>query len=246
MQTEYSDAYPDLYRHHWWWRAREHFLLRRIQELLHGRSDVRILDVGCGAGLFFEALDRYGRIEGVESDGAAAQRSGRWRDRIHVGELDDSYFPHQPFDLILMLDVIEHVADPVRLVKNAARVLEPEGYVLITVPAFEILWTAHDDINHHLRRYSRSQLHAAVTASGLTVVESRFLFPSLVVPKLIVRVKEALTAKPGGLPQIPQPTVNSALQTWFQMENAVGGWLPFGTSLLAVAAPRPKAPTPNM
>ena len=237
MQTEYADTYPELYRRHWWWRAREHFLLRRIGALLEGRDDARILDVGCGAGLFFDALSRYGHVEGIESDTASVERSGRWRDRIHSGQLDDSFAPPVPFDLALALDVIEHVPEPVRLLSNARRILKPDGHILVTVPAFELLWTAHDDLNHHLRRYSSSLLCATVAQAGLALVESRFLFPSLFVPKLLVRAAEAFTARPGGVPRIPDARVNTALTTWFRAENAVTGWLPFGTSLLAVAAP---------
>src|SRR5688572_18240339 len=113
MDDAYAAAYPALYHAHWWWRVRERILLDAIAGLLSDRrGSAQILDVGCGAGLFFDALSRFGDVHGIESDAVAVQRSGRWRQRIRVGELDSSFTAVQPFDLVLMLDVLEHVSDP--------------------------------------------------------------------------------------------------------------------------------------
>ena len=71
MDSVYAAAYPELYRKHWWWRVREEILLETVARLLAGQSRARILDVGCGAGLFFDALDRFGHVEGIESDRSA-------------------------------------------------------------------------------------------------------------------------------------------------------------------------------
>src|SRR5437763_7260054 len=120
MDAQYAAAYPELYRRHWWWRAREAILLRRIARLLRGRGPARILDVGCGAGLFFDALAQFGHVEGIEADRAAIADAGRWRPRIRTGELDASYASDAPLDLILLLDVLEHVSDPESLLRRAA------------------------------------------------------------------------------------------------------------------------------
>ena len=149
MDAHYAAAYPDLYARHWWWRAREDMLLRKIRRLLADVRDARILDVGCGAAMFFDALEAFGHVEGVESDLAAAERSGRWRARIVVGDLDETFIPAAPFDLILMLDVLEHIARPETVLARARQILRPNGRILITVPAFTWLWTSHDEMNHH-------------------------------------------------------------------------------------------------
>ena len=73
MEADYSAAYARLYREHWWWRVRETILVEKLRELLKGAPAARILDVGCGEGVFFEALEEYGCPEGIESDAA---RSG--------------------------------------------------------------------------------------------------------------------------------------------------------------------------
>src|SRR5262245_50528059 len=68
MDPQYAAAYPNLYRHHWWWRVREQILLEKIRRILGRVRNPRILDVGCGAGLFFDALQPFGHVEGIEAD----------------------------------------------------------------------------------------------------------------------------------------------------------------------------------
>jgi SAM-dependent methyltransferase len=234
MDALYAAAYPELYKNHWWWRVREEILLGKIRGILTGVSGARILDVGCGAALFFDALQQFGHLEGIESDRAAVENSGKWKDCIVLGELDDSYQAKAPFDLILMLDVLEHVRAPEQLLRRAGELLTPNGRILVTTPAFNWLWTTHDDLNHHVMRYTASEMRKTVQRAGLLTAESGYMFQSLVVPKLLVRVREALTSASPHVPSIPPPAVNRAIQTWFRQEYALAGWLPFGGSLLTI------------
>jgi 2-polyprenyl-3-methyl-5-hydroxy-6-metoxy-1,4-benzoquinol methylase len=233
MDATYTAAYSQLYREHWWWRLREQFLLRKIGRLLGGSRDARILDVGCGAGLFFDALQAFGRVEGIESDPIAVEQSGRWRSHIHLGELA-TFHAEGTYDLILMLDVLEHVQEPEVLLRQSVGLLAPGGGLIVTVPAFDWLWTTHDDLNHHVKRYTAAEMARRVRASGLEVLETRYLFQSLVLPKLFVRTKEALSTPSPSVPRIPGRLLNHGLQTWFRLENVIAGWLPFGTSVVVI------------
>ena len=236
MDAEYTASYADLYRRHWWWRVRERILLGRIRGLLgDGVRDARILDVGCGAGLFFDALEQFGHVEGIESDGIAVQQSGRWKSRIHLGEID-TFTADRKFDLILALDVVEHVGNPDVLLQHVSSLLARNGRMLITVPAFAWLWTSHDDLNHHVKRYTAAEVRGLVHKAGLEPVEIRYLFQSLVVPKLLVRIGEALRSRAASMPSVPSRAINRTLEMWFRLENAFFGWLPFGTSVMAVAS----------
>jgi 2-polyprenyl-3-methyl-5-hydroxy-6-metoxy-1,4-benzoquinol methylase len=236
MEAGYVEAYARLYREHWWWRVREGILVNKIRDLLKSTAaPARILDVGCGAGVFFDVLAQFGEVEGIESDAAAVEQSGRWRSRIHTGELDEHFTPGHSFDLILMLDVLEHVERPDQVLRRAAELLSPGGQLLVTVPAFNWLWTSHDQLNHHLKRYTASELRVLLERASLAVVETRYLFQSLVVPKLLVRVRERLLPASADLPGIPPRSLNRALQVWYRTENALAGGLPFGSSVLAVA-----------
>ena len=93
MDTAYATAYADLYRNHWWWRTRETILLRKLADLIDRARPARILDVGCGAGLFFDALARFGHVEGIESDAALVAAEWTVARANPVGELDDSFRP---------------------------------------------------------------------------------------------------------------------------------------------------------
>lgn len=235
MDPAYTAAYSRLYREHWWWRVRERILLREVRQILAGRSSgARILDVGCGAGLFFDALESFGHVEGIESDRIAVEQSGRWRARIHLGELE-TLRTDGAYDLVLLLDVIEHVQRPETLLRASAQLLAPRGAMLITVPAFDSLWTSHDDLNHHVKRYTAGEMRRLLQSAGLEVAKTRYLFQSLVVPKLLVRAKETLTPSSASVPRIPSRLVNGALEKWFRAESGWAGWMPFGSSVLAVA-----------
>ena len=234
MDATYTAAYSRLYREHWWWRSRERILLHKVDQLLAGKRDARILDVGCGAGLFFDALEAYGHVEGIESDRIAVEQSGRWRPRIHLGDLA-SFQSAAPYDLILTLDVLEHLQQPDVLLGQCVDRLAPGGAMIITVPAFDWLWTAHDDLNQHVKRYTATEMASLVRAAGLAVVEMRYMFQSLIVPKLMVRVKEAISAAPAAVPRVPQRLLNQGLAAWFRFENAIAGWLPFGSSVVVIA-----------
>jgi 2-polyprenyl-3-methyl-5-hydroxy-6-metoxy-1,4-benzoquinol methylase len=234
MEATYTAAYAQLYREHWWWRVREQILLRKVNQVLAGSRDARILDVGCGAGLLFDTLEAFGRVEGIESDPIAVEQSGRWRDRIHLGELA-TFRSDGAYDLILMLDVLEHMQRPEVLLRQSVELLAPGGAMVITVPAFDWLWTAHDDLNQHVRRYTAAEMARLVRTSGLDILEMRYLFQSLILPKLFVRAKEALSASSASVPRIPRRLLNLGLEAWFRREHAIAGWLPFGSSVIVVA-----------
>jgi 2-polyprenyl-3-methyl-5-hydroxy-6-metoxy-1,4-benzoquinol methylase len=237
MEAQYAALYPELYRRHWWWRVRERMLLATLRRLVPA-PPVRILDVGCGGGLFFEALQQFGDITGIEADATSVERGNPWADRIICGELDESFTPSAPFDLILMLDVLEHVPNSSKLLDNAARIVANGGRIVVTVPAFQWLWTGHDDMNHHVKRYTARDLTAALRGAGLTVFETRYLFQSLMLPKLAVRISENIGLRRPDLPGIPGPTISAALQAWCWIEYKLFGKLPFGTSVMAVAGRR--------
>lgn len=235
MDPAYAAAYRDLYERHWWWRARERFLLARLTELHSPGERPRILDVGCGDALFFDELDRFGEVSGIEPD-AEIVTDERWRNRIHVGEFDDDFAARYTFDWILMLDVLEHVGNHVALLRAVRAALAQEGLVIITVPAFRALWTRHDEINHHVTRYTRGTLSTALREANLEPVELRYFFHWLAPLKLIVKLKEAVVAGEMRAASIPPTPLNRLAYTISVAEQRMPGaaHLPFGTSLYAL------------
>jgi len=237
VEPEYAVRYRDLYRRHWWWRARERLILDVLRRLRPGAGWSAILDVGCGDGLFFERLTEFGPVEGVEPDASLVASDGPYRDRIHVVPFDRSFRPGRQYGLILMLDVLEHLPEPVEALRHALALLERGGILLVTVPAFPLLWTNHDVLNHHYARYTTASFARAARAAGLRVVRSRYFFQWLFPAKLGVRLLEALWRRPPAPPRVPPPWINRALYLVSRSEQLVHGALPvpFGSSLLVIA-----------
>jgi SAM-dependent methyltransferase len=241
MDPEYGARYREMYRRHWWWRTRETVVLETLRR--HSGDRLRsILDVGCGDGLIFDAaltLPGMEHIEGIETDVALLDPAGKHRGRIHTGPLDASFRPNRTFSAILFLDVLEHLERPDDALRHAAALLEPGGFILATVPAFMRLWTRHDVLNHHYTRYDRRSFGDLARRSGLSVVESRYLFQWTAAAKLATRALEAVIPGEPASPRIPPAPINGFLRLVTLFEERILAPLhpSFGSSYLAVMRP---------
>jgi len=238
VDPEYGKQYRMLYERHWWWRARERIVLKEIHGLNPTGPWGPILDVGCGDALFFPKLSALGDVQGVESDKSlvSPRSSERWK--IHLRSFDPTFHPKEAFDLILLLDVLEHMKNPVLALSHALDLLAPGGKLLVTVPAFPVLWTSHDEANHHYLRYTYSSFGKLAEEAGMRILRRRYLFHWMFGPKLIQRGIEQVFGK-GREPQspsIPPRWVGRFLESLCVAESAVLGPLsiPFGSSLLVV------------
>jgi SAM-dependent methyltransferase len=241
MDSSYGARYRELFERHWWWRARERVILETLRTLQPPEGWPSILDVGCGDGLFFDALGRLPGariVEGVESAAELVSPDGPHRDRIHLTPFDGRFQPGRRYSLILMLDVLEHLPEPVAAVRHALSLLEPRGTLLVTVPAFMSLWTRHDDLNHHYIRYDKGSFAALAAQAGLHVERSRYVFRWTFAAKLATRLVERLVPGEPTPPTVPARPVNAALYALSRVEELLVGALPlpFGSSLLAVGS----------
>ncbi len=236
MDSDYGKAYERLFREHWWWRAREEFLMSVLKTLsLPPRPTV--LDIGCGGGWFFDRLATLNaNVEGLEFDSALATSDSTKSRRIHVGPFDRTFDPKKKYSLILMLDVLEHLPDPEAALIHATELLEPNGRIVITVPAFLWLWTKHDELNRHFTRYSKRSFLELANRTPLRIDRSQYFFHWLVPLKIGVRLKEALVATDPSPPTVPPAIVNKAMYGLSRVEQNLWGRLPlpFGSSLLIV------------
>jgi SAM-dependent methyltransferase len=250
MDPRYGAGYARLYREHWWWRAREEYLARLLDRVI-GSADVgETFDFGCGDGLFFPILQRYARERprGMESDATLIDRSGPWADRIATGPLVDDASQRARYGLIVALDVLEHIEHPEPVMTILRGRLRPGGWFIATVPAFDALWTAHDDVNHHFRRYRLSEIEALVRGSGLEIVESRYFFVWLAMVKWAVALGERVRCVAATPPQLPPAPINAAALAITRLEQRILGEAhpPFGSSAIVVArAPQRQTMTPN-
>ena len=186
MDQRLMDAMLELDDRHWWYRGRRRIIRAELDRLAL-RPGSRVLDAGCGSGRTLLELGRYGEVFGIELDpGAAAVARGRGCGEVRIGRLEELPWEDGYFDLITCLDVIEHTPDDGVTLRELRRVCKPGGYLLVTVPAYQSLWSMHDVANHHYRRYSRSTLRAAALDAGwivrrLTSFNSLLLAPAAAV-----------------------------------------------------------------
>lgn len=180
-------------RTHWWYRVRRVLAHRLITSYAAGRK-ISILDVGCGPGALLAELSMYGEAIGIDNSPLAVNFCKERGADARVGEITKLPFPDASFDVVLVLDVLEHIEKDALAAAELARILKPGGQLIAMVPAFMILWGLTDVWAHHYRRYTKSQLVALLSGAGLTVRRAAyfnfFLFPIvLVIRKLIVWLK---------------------------------------------------------
>jgi SAM-dependent methyltransferase len=252
MHPDYYDEYYRNEREHWWFRARERILSSVVGRLLESRRLGRkasILNVGAATGRSSEWLGRHGDVCSLEYDQACCEAT-RARTGLSIvqGSVLDLPWPSETFDLVCAFDVIEHVEDDALAVRELLRVLRPGGAVVVTVPAFELLWSEHDDINRHFRRYSLRQLRALFASARIitsTYFNSVLFFP-IAAHRIVRKVVQSLCGKhPAALrsdfTRSRFPFLGRALEGVFAAERHVLAHnirLPCGVSALLVAERR--------
>lgn len=241
MLESYAQQYRDLWEHHWWWRARTAYVRDWVRWLAARRRLDHILDIGCGDGLMFEILDEFGQVQGLESDGRLLSPENPARRRIENVPFDANYQNRRQFDLILMLDVLEHIADDREAIAHVHNLLKPEGLALLTVPALPCLWSRHDVANQHYRRYTRRSLGRLLAGQGWQILKLEYFSLWTIAPmllrRLLVPAGAPSDAEPSYVVRIPPLGINRLAEAACRVEQLVGRVvpLPLGSSCLVIA-----------
>src|SRR5688572_14335973 len=182
--------YASYFRHettHWWFRWRFD-LISDVLSSLRRDGPFRILDAGCGTGQMLKCLEAHGEAIGIDSSSQAiGYAQARGVRRLVRGSITDPPFRDGSFDCVVALDVIEHVDDDIGILSKLHEVVKPGGHLVITVPAFKSLWSEHDEINQHKRRYRAGQLRRLVEEAGFDLERVSYCNTALFVPVLAVR-----------------------------------------------------------
>lgn len=222
---------------HWWFAARRK-ILDKLISTLHLPPDAQILEAGCGSGGNLSMLSRHGRVFGMETNPQALEfASAKGMATIAAGRLPAPIpFAGQTFDMIAMLDVLEHLDEDAAALQALRVRLKPGGWLLLTVPAYPFLWSCHDELHHHKRRYIASDLRGAIEDAGYRVQYlsyfNTWLFPLI----SVARLAGAGSGHSGDL-SMPNRFINALLTRIFASERMLLGRiaLPCGVSLLALA-----------
>ena len=224
---------------HWWFVGRRKLFTRELAAISPG-TNARVLDIGTGAGSNLRMLRDLGyrNVVGLDaSDSAIGFCASKGFDTVRKGDICDMPFGDGSMDLIVATDVVEHVDNDVRAVREIERVLAPDGTALLTVPAFRCLWGLQDEKAFHKRRYRLREFERLVGGAGLEPVKRYYfnylLFGPLWLARQIFRIFNVNPASEG---EINTRFLNLLLGGIFAIDTATAGLIkpPFGVSILTV------------
>ncbi|MBU2623906.1 MAG: class I SAM-dependent methyltransferase [Proteobacteria bacterium] len=237
-----KETYSEMYLnedHHWWFVSRRMIIKKILSNYLPVKQERRILEVGCGTGGNLELLSNYGKIHAIEIyDEAIAMADKRGLCHVAKSSLPGDIPFEGGFDLICMLDVLEHIDDDFSALESVGKRLNPGGKILITVPSCKFLWSEHDVALHHKRRYGKKQLMGLVQVSGFRIIYHTY-FNMLLFPVIaVIRSLNNINDKECGTDvSMPSRLINLLLTAIFSSERFLLPRisLPFGTSILMLA-----------
>lgn len=242
VKKEYEEQYHRLEENHWWIQARRSMVRALVLQANPDRA-CRILEIGCSGGPMMEQLrkDGYGHVTGIDisADGIEICHQ-RGLTNAHVMDAQKLTFPDESFQLITASDVLEHLPDAPQAIREWWRVLKPGGSVIVFVPAFQFLWSEHDEINKHFRRYRRAELRQLLADHGFTVTRSSYWNFLLFGPVSVIRLVKRILPQPRDHRSDIRPTpslFNSLLAWLMRCENSLllrGINYPFGVSVMTI------------
>jgi len=234
---------------YWWFVGRRELvremLLRAAPRLSTLDSRLSILDIGCGTGATLKAIADLGLVVGIDRS-PEALRLCRQRGLRELLLADAEALPvaSGSVDVVLALDLLEHIAADAAGVREFARVLKPGGLLLVTVPAIPWLWSEHDEALDHLRRYRARRLRRILVDAGFRIERLSPVITTMLLPIAALRLVQRLLPRKRGAPEtafiIPPRAINWVLTALLRLERV---WLrclnlPVGVSLFAVARRR--------
>ena len=241
------DAYlemEELENSHWWFVGRRKLINSLINRNFDGFA-IDILEIGCGTGGNLEMLSHYGSVTGIEMNVYALGSAAASLNESSPVILRQGFAPHNlnlldgaKFDLICMLDVLEHIPEDIESLLVVKDLLKPGGKAIWTVPSYQWLWSAHDDFNHHKRRYTKRKLKQDLVSCGFQIdgagYFNSFLFPIAAVARMLQKLLHVKTSK--GV-KMPNWMINKILKTIFSSERFISqrSLFPFGLSIWALA-----------
>jgi SAM-dependent methyltransferase len=235
---------------HWWFAGRTWSLLNMLDRVIEPDGTKRVIDIGCGAGNMIHHLARYGPVLGVDNNPKPLHVARQRGYDVREGLAEDLPVDVKSFDLVSLLDTVEHCDDDMAVLRECYRVCAPGGHLVITVPAFMWLWSHNDELNAHKRRYTTKELEEKLARVGFRIermtYNNFFVFP---MAALLIALRRGAGQEPDlGSPHFDDesyqvemepvpPLLNTALSGITWTESQVLRWLnlPVGTSIICIA-----------
>ena len=240
MKGELIKTEKKLDENYWWFAGRRAVLERVLSRL--GRHARVAVDVGCGSGRNIKLLSHYSDwVVGFDRSPVALELAASHGLPIACAEGEAIPLADSSVDLLSALDVLEHMDDDMRALSEFHRVLQPEGFLLVTVPAYRFLWSEHDEALMHRRRYIASELHIKLTSSGFRVLKRSYAVFFAFFPIAFYRLFRGFFPKDPFAPRasyVMLPAfLNNLLIVLLRIEASMMGAinLPLGTSIVVLA-----------
>jgi ubiquinone/menaquinone biosynthesis C-methylase UbiE len=231
-----------LQERHWWYQGRRFVVTHLLQKYAAAiQQEGSILDIGCGVGEAASFVKNPARLTGIdESEEALTFAKEKGYAALHAGSADVLPFSDSQFKGALILDVLEHVERDGNMLRETFRVLDSSGLLMITVPAYAWLWSGHDVLFGHKRRYAKKELEEKVETAGFEILYVShyvtFVFPLVLLFRMIARMMYG-TAPRSHFFTMPW-ILNELLYATLVIEGTLMLWgmrLPSGSSLTLVA-----------
>jgi len=236
---EYEKLYK--FEQFYWWHVGRRDILNFFLKKFLNKKGIQILEIGCGTGGNLEILSNLGEVTGLDvSKYALDFCRKRGVNNLVLGRAEKTNFPSESFDLILMLDVLEHIKDDKKAIGETRRILKEGGYFLVTVPAYQFIWSEHDEILGHYRRYSISDFSKKLEEAGFDIIKISYfvslLFPVILGYRILRKILFPKSKKNTAYVVLPKP-INNFFIYLLKLEGLLLKYfnLPFGTSILCIA-----------
>lgn len=227
---------------YWWFIGRNNIIIELINKIISIKPGTEILDVGCGTCGFAKLLSQNYDVIGLDTSNLALEYcKKRGIKTLYNDFLENFPKNNHNIEVITMLDVIEHIQDDLKVVKDAYQILPVGGWFVASVPAYSFLWSVHDEIHQHFRRYNKKKIVSLIEDAGFQVVYKSYFNTILFIPGLIKRFLDKIIHSNKGEAEVAVETfpglINNIMTKLFLLEGKILPSIrfPFGMSILIIA-----------
>lgn len=221
MDESNFELYDVLPKQLWWIKTRND-LIEKLLKKYPTKEKLKILDLGCGTGFNFEAISTFGECYGLDiSKSALKQAKKLGYKQLICGNALNTKLKENSFDVVLCMDIIEHLEEDLKLMKEVKRILKPEGICLFTVPAYKFLWSKDDELAQHVRRYTLTKIKRKIKKAGFKIKLLSYRYFFIFLPTfLLFQFQKFKKNSKNSLDYSPKKGfVNNTLQKIMNFEN---------------------------
>jgi len=200
MRKNIYQKFYDIEETNWWFKGMHDLLLDLISANLKFHVKSKLLDIGCGTGLWPKYLSRFGNVYCLDNSREAIKFcAARNLNKLIVGQAEELPYKDECFDFVSAIGVVEHLDDDQLLLREINRILKPGGYMVLLTSAFDFLWSAHDDLVHHKKRYRKKTIETLLIQAELESLKISYvnsiLFPGIAGIRIIQKLINWIPAK---------------------------------------------------